>query len=341
MQTSTQNNHENHTFKNSRKLTAPQLTPDVLRNTGGYLAVPNQLLNCAKYGLKPAHLAILLYLLAKPALTATGEQWRVNYTHMAEQLGIGETYAPKYVTYLHEKGFLEIVRLESGETEWHVKIPEQFITAPIAVPPEPEPEPAPVAEPQRENSHGENIHVEIVAPLYINKVVDITKKTTNSLAVYSVQNSITPVVVSSENKTTHANLNAVEVENKALPVVAVDLPKEINVTAVKSKISLLAKAQQILVLTAYLNFMAKGNVKNPIGVALDFCDKVTKGGLFVAAVAENAEAIKQAKKIEEECKIQGIVNRNKERIIADLEAKGFVYFVGLGNFTRDALKAYL
>ena len=339
MQTSTQNNHENHTFKNSRKLTAPQLTPDVLRNTGGYLAVPNQLLNCAKYGLKPAHLAILLYLLAKPALTATGEQWRVNYTHMAEQLGIGETYAPKYVTYLHEKGFLEIVRLESGATEWHVKIPEQFITAPIAVPPEPEP--APVTEPQRENSHGENIHVEIVAPLYINKVVDITKKTTNEPAAHSVQNFTSPVVVSSENETAHANLNAVEAENKALPVVAVDLPKEINVTAVKSKISLLAKAQQIMVLTAYLNFMAKGNVKNPIGVALDFCDKVTKGGLFVAAAPENVEAIKQAKKNDQERVIQGIVNRNKEKIIADLEAKGFVHFHGLGNFTRDMLKAYL
>jgi nucleoid DNA-binding protein len=87
--------------------------------------------------------------------------------------------------------------------------------------------------------------------------------------------------------------------------------------------------------------MAKGNVKNPIGVALDFCDKVTKGELFVAAAPENAEAIKQAKKIEQEQKIQGIVNRNKEKIRADLEAKGFVHFHGFGNFTRDMLKPYL
>ena len=152
----------------SRRLKAPKLLPNQLELTGGYLAVPNQLLNCAQYGLKPAHLAILLYLLAKPPVTEGGDPWKVNYTHMADQLGIGATYAPKYVTFLREKGFLSFNRNEKGETEWVISLPDFSPKK---------------SEPQRENIHLDNVHVENVAPLITNKDLNKNKETTTAVVL--------------------------------------------------------------------------------------------------------------------------------------------------------------
>jgi hypothetical protein len=327
--------------KKSRKLTAPKLTPDVLKDTGGYLAVPSQLINCANYGLKPAHLAVLLYLLAKPAFTKDGEQWRVVYNHMANQLGIGETYAPKYVTFLHEKGFISFKRNDKGETEWIVTLPDFFVKTNVAA----ESSPEPSVEPHRQNIHGDNIHVEIVAPLYINKVVDITKETTT--AVVPENNAIPTATVAAEKKPAVSNS-----ENNAIQTVTVAAEVEAKIPsslptahkkAVKNELAKLPCAElQLNVLIVLAAALAKGTVGNAIGLTNDLVKKALNGTLTLPKTTEKPLSPFEKEELDKQRLIK-FFNKNFESLkhhFIDLK-KDYIHVAGLGNITHCTFKELL
>jgi DNA-binding MarR family transcriptional regulator len=297
--------------KKSRFLSAPKLIPETLKESGGYLPVPHQLISCARIGLKPAHLAILLYLLDKPAVTHNGDPWKVDYKHMAAELGIGITYAPKYVTQLRERGFLDFERNEKGETKWIVKLPDFAPTAKKAAETE--------LEPQRQNIHGEIIHGEIVAPLITKEVLTTNEKTTT-----------------------------VAVENAVVNEVFVQLPTEVDCTDVKQQLEKLSRAQQELTMAVWFSYVASLKAKNepfsPIATLKGLAKKALQGTLnpVKKTAADTLLSPLEKEKLAKQKRFD-FLNRNLAALKRDfLELKkDYIYVKGLGNITRDVFFDFL
>lgn len=99
-----------------------------------------------------------------------------------------------------------------------------------------------------------------------------------------------------------------ENNQKTTNAVVVDLPDLINLPDVKSDLSELAKAQQILVLSVWADCMTKGNIKNPVGLVRDFCKKA-KAGLLSEPVVVDKTGAKPVDK-----KKQEFIKRNFDKL---------------------------
>jgi Fe2+ or Zn2+ uptake regulation protein len=355
------------------------ITANIVRPTvtANFTVLPNALLEYNRHtpGLKPRDIAVLNYLLSKPAM------WKIRAQDIANAINIGKSTVYKALRQLQDFGFASYTRDKKGFTSWIVSCPEKLCKSDIS-------------------AHVKKPHVVFDNALTNNDALTNTKETTNDVVVKAnfvkpIGGSPAEIPTQIQVSATDADVNTVEIKHSTirqqgqiskqvtattistlLPVqiqtqalqTAVAPAKESPITVlidtttpialVESKIDIEIEQQfnpkeriiakkalakipdttQFIIISMLKAALLKGGIKSPMGYLNALVNKSITGELDITAFTTDKISI-PANDFERqelrESKIRRVFDKHGDKIKADLIALGHIFIDGLGSVSKS------
>lgn len=355
------------------------ITANIVRPTvtANFTVLPNELLEYNRHtpGLKPRDIAVLNYLLSKPAM------WKIRAQDIANAINIGKSTVYKALRQLQDFGFASYTRDKKGFTSWIVSCPEKLCKSDIS-------------------AHVKKPHVVFDNVLTNNDALTNIKETTNDVVVKAdfvkpIIDSPAEIPTQIQVSATDADVNTVEIKHTTieqqgqiskqvtattistlLPVqiqiqtqalqTAVAPAKESPITVlidtttpialVESEIEIeqlfnlkeriiakkaLAKVPdttQFIIISMLKVALLKGGIKSPMGYLNALVNKSITGELDITAFTTDKISI-PANDFERqglrESKIRRVFDKHGDKIKADLIAQGHIFIDGLGSVSKS------
>lgn len=213
--------------------------------TANFTVLPNALLEYNRHtpGLKPRDIAVLNYLLSKPAM------WKIRAQDIANAINIGKSTVYKALRQLQDFGFASYTRDKKGFTSWIVSCPEKLCKSDIS-------------------AHVKKPHVVFDNVLTNNDVLTNTKETTNDVVVKA--NFVKPIIDSPAEiptqiqvSATDADVNTVEIKHTTIEQQG-QISKQVTATTISTLLPV-----QIQIQTQALQTAVAPAKESPITVLID------------------------------------------------------------------------
>lgn len=176
------------------------ITANIVRPTvtANFTVLPNELLEYNRHtmGLKPRDMAVLNYLLSKPAV------WKIRAQDIANAINIGKSTVYKALRRLQDFGFASYTRDKKGFTFWTVSCTEKLCKSDIS-------------------AHVKKPHVVFDNVLTNNDALKNTKETTNDVVVKAdfvkpITGSPAEIPAQIQVSATDADMNTIEIKHSTI-----------------------------------------------------------------------------------------------------------------------------